>query len=74
MKKTPLVRRTNFGDNSKDKGISNIEVPVPDKIDLTLSDHIGSSIENIKPLIFSNLPLPKGQITDKELGFLEDKK
>lgn len=72
MKKTPLVRRTNFGDNSKDKDISNIEVSIPDKIDLSLNDNIPT--KEIKPLIFSNLPLPKGQITDKELGFLEDKK
>lgn len=72
MKKTPLVQRTNFGDNSKDKDISNIEVSIPDKIDLSLNDNI--PIKEIKPLIFSNLPLPKGQITDKELGFLEDKK
>lgn len=72
MKKTPLVRRTNFGDNSKDKDISNIEFSIPDKIDLSLNDNIPT--KEIKPLIFSNLPLPKGQITDKELGFLEDKK
>ena len=72
MKKTPLVRRTNFGDNSKDKDINNIEVSIPDKIDLSLNDNIPT--KEIKPLIFSNLPLPKGQITDKELGFLEDKK
>ncbi len=69
MKKTPLVRRTNFGD--KDKTIET-EAPVFNKIDLSLNDNI--PIKEIKPLIFSNLPLPKGQITDKELGFLEDKK